>query len=44
MCTTRLVARGSFDVFYEDGFGGPWDVAAGAVLVHEVRNSVAQNE
>eukprot|EP00400_MALV-I_sp_L67-5_P000419 gene419-689_t len=29
------VARGSFDCFFEDGFGGPWDIAAGSVLVHE---------
>ena len=29
------VAKGSFDAFFEDGFGGPWDVAAGAILIHE---------
>ena len=23
------------DAYFEDGFGGPWDVAAGAVIVQE---------
>ena len=30
-----LVASGVMDVYYEDGYGGPWDVAAGAVIVAE---------
>ncbi|GFP99819.1 inositol-phosphate phosphatase, partial [Phtheirospermum japonicum] len=29
------IACGRIDLFYETGFGGPWDVAAGAVIVHE---------
>ncbi|KAL4585363.1 hypothetical protein LXL04_009982 [Taraxacum kok-saghyz] len=29
------VACGRIDLFYELGFGGPWDVAAGAVIVKE---------
>ena len=29
------VACGRLDAYFEDGFGGPWDVAAGAVLVQE---------
>ncbi|KAL3625021.1 vacuolar transporter chaperone [Castilleja foliolosa] len=29
------VACGRIDLFYEIGFGGPWDVAAGVVIVHE---------
>ena len=29
------VACGRLDAYFEDGFGGPWDVAAGAVLVEE---------
>ena len=29
------VACGRLDSFFEDGFGGPWDVAAGKVLVEE---------
>ena len=29
------VACGKLDVYYEDGYGGPWDVAAGYVLVTE---------
>lgn len=29
------VACGRLDAFFEDGFGGPWDVAAGKVLVEE---------
>ena len=29
------VACGRLDAYYEDGFGGPWDVAAGIVLVEE---------
>lgn len=29
------VARGVLDSYYEDGFGGPWDVAAGKVIVEE---------
>ena len=29
------VACGRLDAYFEDGFGGPWDVCAGAVLVEE---------
>jgi len=29
------VACGRLDAYFEDGFGGPWDVAAGAVLIEE---------
>ncbi|KAL3614949.1 Small subunit (SSU) processome component [Castilleja foliolosa] len=29
------VACGRVDLFYETEYGGPWDVAAGAVIVHE---------
>ena len=29
------VACGKLDCFFEDGFGGPWDVAAGKVVVAE---------
>ena len=29
------VACGRLDGFYEIGYGGPWDVAAGAVIVKE---------
>lgn len=31
------VACGKLDCYYEDGYGGPWDVAAGLVIVREVR-------
>ncbi|KAL3820808.1 hypothetical protein ACJIZ3_006713 [Penstemon smallii] len=36
-CALNLcgVACGRLDLFYEVGFGGPWDVAAGAVIVRE---------
>ncbi|KAJ0429854.1 putative L-galactose 1-phosphate phosphatase [Helianthus annuus] len=29
------IACGRIDLFYLSGFGGPWDVAAGAVIVKE---------
>ena len=29
------VACGRLDAYFEDGFGGPWDVAAGAIIVEE---------
>mmetsp|Transcript_36162 Transcript_36162/g.46429 ORF Transcript_36162/g.46429 Transcript_36162/m.46429 type:complete len:319 (+) Transcript_36162:152-1108(+) len=29
------VASGKLDAFFEDGYGGPWDVAAGMVIVAE---------
>lgn len=29
------VACGRLDAYFEDGFGGPWDVCAGAVLLQE---------
>ncbi|ONK76282.1 uncharacterized protein A4U43_C03F25980 [Asparagus officinalis] len=36
-CALNLcsVACGRIDLFYELGFGGPWDVAGGAVIVQE---------
>jgi inositol-phosphate phosphatase/L-galactose 1-phosphate phosphatase len=34
------VACGRLDVFYEIGFGGAWDVAAGALIVEEAGGSV----
>ncbi|KZV16106.1 inositol-phosphate phosphatase-like [Dorcoceras hygrometricum] len=36
-CALNLcgVACGRLDLFYEVGFGGPWDVAAGALIVSE---------
>lgn len=30
------VACGKLDCYFEDGYGGPWDVAAGLVIVREV--------
>ena len=29
------VACGRLDAYFEEGFGGPWDVAAGRVIVEE---------
>jgi len=29
------VASGVIDAYYEDGYGGPWDVAAGVIIVNE---------
>ncbi|KAL2495468.1 Inositol-phosphate phosphatase [Forsythia ovata] len=36
-CALNLcgIACGRLDLFYELGFGGPWDIAAGAVIVTE---------
>eukprot|EP00897_Mesotaenium_endlicherianum_P005166 jgi/Mesen1/4678/ME000241S03718 len=36
-CALNLVgvACGRLDLFYELGFGGPWDVAAGAIILRE---------
>ncbi|GMY36705.1 inositol-phosphate phosphatase [Fagus crenata] len=36
-CALNLcgIACGRLDLFYESGFGGPWDVAGGAVIVTE---------
>ncbi|ONK59775.1 uncharacterized protein A4U43_C08F10510 [Asparagus officinalis] len=36
-CALNLcsIACGRIDLFYELGFGGPWDVAGGAVIVQE---------
>ncbi|GAA0172921.1 phosphatase [Lithospermum erythrorhizon] len=36
-CALNLcgVACGRVDLFYETGFGGPWDVAGGAIIVKE---------
>lgn len=35
------VACGRLDAFYEDGFGGPWDCAAAAVVVEEAGGAVS---
>ena len=32
---------GEFDAYFEDGFGGPWDCAAGAILVTEAGGQVS---
>jgi len=42
-CALNLcsVAAGRADVFYEIGFGGPWDVAAGALILEEASGTVA---
>eukprot|EP00050_Salpingoeca_kvevrii_P010967 m.11737 g.11737 ORF g.11737 m.11737 type:complete len:284 (+) comp3176_c0_seq1:1113-1964(+) len=34
------VASGELDAYFEDGYGGPWDVAAGYVLVTEAGGHV----
>lgn len=34
------VASGRLDAFYEIGYGGPWDVAAGALIVTEAGGKV----
>ncbi|GAV65236.1 Inositol_P domain-containing protein [Cephalotus follicularis] len=36
-CALNLcgIACGRLDLFYETGYGGPWDVAGGAVIVNE---------
>jgi len=34
------VACGRLDLCYEMGFGGPWDVAAGAVILQEAGGHV----
>ncbi|CBJ32877.1 RecName: Full=Inositol monophosphatase 2; AltName: Full=Inositol-1(or 4)-monophosphatase 2; Short=IMPase 2; Short=IMP 2 [Ectocarpus siliculosus] len=34
------VACGKLDCYYEDGYGGPWDVAAGLVIVREAKGVV----
>ncbi|KAJ8759774.1 hypothetical protein K2173_009875 [Erythroxylum novogranatense] len=36
-CALNLcgIASGRLDLFYETGYGGPWDVAAGALIVTE---------
>eukprot|EP00850_Spirogloea_muscicola_P011619 SM000073S21395 [mRNA] locus=s73:56311:59290:+ [translate_table: standard] len=41
-CALNLasVACGRLDLFYEIGFGGPWDVAAGSLLVEEAGGQV----
>ncbi|GBG65125.1 hypothetical protein CBR_g49488 [Chara braunii] len=39
-CNLAGVACGRLDMFYEIGFGGPWDVAAGALLVEEAGGKV----
>ncbi|KAE9591518.1 putative phosphoric monoester hydrolase [Lupinus albus] len=41
-CALNLcgVACGRLDVFYEAGFGGPWDVAGGAVIVREAGGEI----
>eukprot|EP00245_Coleochaete_scutata_P007108 TRINITY_DN22202_c0_g1_i1.p1 TRINITY_DN22202_c0_g1~~TRINITY_DN22202_c0_g1_i1.p1 ORF type:complete len:297 (-),score=56.91 TRINITY_DN22202_c0_g1_i1:204-1094(-) len=42
-CALNLasIACGRIDAFYEIGFGGPWDVAGGALLVEEAGGRVA---
>lgn len=35
------VACGKLDCYYEDGYGGPWDVAAGFVIVTEASDPLA---
>ncbi|ONK78209.1 uncharacterized protein A4U43_C02F15670 [Asparagus officinalis] len=37
-CALNLcsIACGRIDLFYELGFGGPWDVAGGAMIFQEV--------
>ncbi|XP_010252678.1 PREDICTED: inositol monophosphatase 3-like [Nelumbo nucifera] len=41
-CALNLcgIACGRIDIFYELGFGGPWDVAAGALIVQEAGGRV----
>ncbi|KAJ7537306.1 hypothetical protein O6H91_11G000300 [Diphasiastrum complanatum] len=41
-CALNLcgVACGRLDLFYELGFGGPWDIAAGVLMVQEAGGSV----
>ena len=38
------VASGTVDAFFEDGYGGPWDMAAGYVLVTEAGGMVCTPE
>lgn len=38
------VARGVVDAFFEDGYGGPWDVAAAYVVVTEAGGVVTTPE
>jgi len=42
-CALNLcsIAAGRADAFYEIGFGGPWDVAAGALILEEAGGAVA---
>ena len=42
-CALNLcsIAAGRADVFFEIGFGGPWDVAAGALILEEAGGAVA---
>ncbi|GLJ06916.1 hypothetical protein SUGI_0052430 [Cryptomeria japonica] len=41
-CALNLcgIACGRLDIYYELGFGGPWDVAAGVVIIQEAGGSV----
>ncbi|KAL2893648.1 Inositol monophosphatase, partial [Bienertia sinuspersici] len=41
-CALNLcgIACGRIDLFYETGYGGPWDVAAGIVIVEEAGGRV----
>lgn len=41
-CALNLcgVAMGRLDAFYEIGFGGPWDVAAAAIILEEAGGQV----
>ena len=41
-CALNLcsIAAGRADAFYEIGFGGPWDVAAGGLILEEAGGAV----
>ena len=39
-CNMAHVASGQVDIYYEDGFGGPWDVAAGICIIKESGGNV----
>mmetsp|Transcript_14060 Transcript_14060/g.42030 ORF Transcript_14060/g.42030 Transcript_14060/m.42030 type:complete len:325 (-) Transcript_14060:1293-2267(-) len=36
------VASGVLDAYFEDGYGGPWDVVAAAIIVEEAGGAVTQ--
>ena len=39
-CNMAHVASGQSDIYYEDGYGGPWDVAAGICIIMESGGTV----